>query len=763
MLRAIAAAATLPALAVLVIEPVVAQRASPSPRPVTVRGRIIAADTGEAISNARVAVKGRPGAARTNVDGRFAAPAPNSASIVVTKAGYLPAEVPVARANEIPMTRAAAISGRVVDDRGDPIVGALVVAATPDKIEAPARESARISTDDRGEYRIGGLPPGTYIVSITMAGAEVETRDVGNGITSVGPAQYRTFFADTADRDGAARVSLRPGDERADVDFHLVSSALSPMRDGLPMRIVPNARARSRDGASSISGTITSTSGTPLRARVVMYADNPLLLADRATTSDDDGRYEFSGLPAGTYRIAAARPGFSMPPDKLPRFGLAGLGVEAVVGSDDDRDRVDLALQPWGAISGRVLDEAGDPVQGAYVGLMTVRYERGRRRLVPAASPQRYTNDRGEFRIYAVPPGQYVLAASVGDTLAFDVTGYGPTFYPGTGAAAEARFITVRIGDEIAALDFGLVAAATASLSGTLVDAAGKPTTGGQFNLIPRSALSSRIDARIGEDGHFTFRNVPPGQYVIQADRGRRGASVEGEFGAFPVIVGGGDVSGLMLQTSIGSRIAGRVTFDSATASATPAGSVSISPVPADYDLAPQSIAVGEPDRDGHFELRGIHGARRLQVTRLPSGWSVRTIVSSGRNITDDVLEFGRGDQSLEDVEVILTDRVSEVVGRVADERGRAVSTAAVIVFSTDRNRWYPASRFMRTTTTTVDGAFRISGLPAGSYFVAAVLTTPSGDDAWGDPAFLDTLRPRATVLSLSDDQAQSVTLRVGE
>jgi len=54
-----------------------------------------------------------------------------------------------------------------------------------------------------------------------------------------------------------------------------------------------------------------------------------------------------------------------------------------------------------------------------------------------------------------------------------------------------------------------------------------------------------------------------------------------------------------------------------------------------------------------------------------------------------------------------------------------------------------------------------VTGLPTGTYFVAAVMTTPAGDDAWGDPLFLDGLRPTATALSISDDQAQSVTLRV--
>ena len=719
--------------------------------------------TGEAIPNARVTVSGTPAGVRTNVEGRFTIAAPRNATILVTKAGYLRAESPIAGVTDIRLTRAVAISGRVVDDRGDPIVGAQVVATPADKIDAPPRESAGVSrgviTDDGGEYRIGGLSPNAYTVSITMAGSEIVTRDVGNGIRATFPERYTTWFPDTTNRDDATPVLLRPGDERADVDFHLVAARISPMQAGLPMRLGPYAPANPQDGSASISGSITSTSGRPLRARVALYSNDPRTFSDRTTVSNEDGRYEFTGLPAGTYNVAAARPGFSMAPDKLARlFGLPG--IVAIVRADEERDHVDLELQPWGAISGRIVDEAGEPIQGAYVGLLTVRYERGRRRLVPAGT-QRYTDDRGEFRIYSVPPDQYVLAASVGDTLAFDLAGYGPTYYPGTGATGEARFTTIRVGAEVTGLELGMVPAATASITGQLLDAAGKPTNGGRFHLIPRSSLSARIEARIGDDGKFTFRNVPPGQYVIQADRGRLAGQTEGEFGAFPVAVGGGDLTGLVLRTSTGSQVAGRVIFESATTTAQELRSVSISPIPADYDLAPSGIAVTEPDQEGHFELRGINGDRRLQVTRVPAGWAVKAVVSNGRDITDEIVEFGRADQSLTDVEVVLTDRVSNVVGRVTDDRARNVGNASVIVFSADRARWYPASRFMRSTRSAADGSFKVTGLPAGTYFVAAVMTTPAGDEAWGDPIFLDGLRPTATALSISDDQAQSVTLRV--
>ncbi len=64
------------------------------------------------------------------------------------------------------------------------------------------------------------------------------------------------------------------------------------------------------------------------------------------------------------------------------------------------------------------------------------------------------------------------------------------------------------------------------------------------------------------KDGRFEFPNVTPGQYVIQVDRGRRNAATEGEFGTLPVSVDGADITDLVLQTSTGSSITGRVTFE---------------------------------------------------------------------------------------------------------------------------------------------------------------------------------------------------------
>jgi protocatechuate 3,4-dioxygenase beta subunit len=546
------------------------------------------------------------------------------------------------------------------------------------------------------------------------------------------------------------------------------------MRDELPsIQGIGDVSLRTT-GEGIIRGTDTTTDGRPIpHARVMLMGPGRPTQTPRGvitgpltqgfTTTADDGSYEFGSLPAATYRVAAARSGYSISNDPFGLPMLANLGKAVTLSSNQSRGRANVELIPWGAIGGRVVDEAGDPVQGALVGLLQVRFEGGRRRLVATRTPQRFTNDRGEFRLYGVQPGSYVLAASVADTLAFDLPGYVPTYYPGTAAAAEAGFIDVASGGDVVVADVSLKPALTASISGSLVDADGRPTTGGRFTLVSRSVLATRINARIGQDGHFEFRNVPPGPYVIQADRGLLNGHDEGEFAAVPITVGAGNIiDGIRVQASRGSNVSGRVTFESAfDAPAPDRAAIEIAAFPLDVDLAPSGLANATPKPDDTFQLIGVHGERRLQVVRAPAGWTLKAILSNGRDITDDVVDFGTATPSLESVEVIFTDRVNEVRGRVTDDRANPVAGVRVVLYSTAPTRWYTASRFMASVVTDSDGTYTVAGLPTGSYFAAATTRTPPGSDAWRDPTFLESLRSGTTVLTLGVGERQTANLRV--
>jgi protocatechuate 3,4-dioxygenase beta subunit len=489
----------------------------------------------------------------------------------------------------------------------------------------------------------------------------------------------------------------------------------------------------------------------------------------RAIRAESDGRFEFADLAAGTFRVAAYVPGYTPPRDDalvLPGMPMMGGGPTVTVSAGQVRDAVQIKMSRLGVLAGRVLDEHGDPVEGARVQLLTIKYRGGRRRLVDAGFAARTTNDRGEYRLHDVPNGRYIVSVSIGAVGSNDIPGYTRSYFPSTANPGDAQFVALAETDRIG-VDVSLVPTRTALVSGRIYNAAGEPSTGGHVELRPSSrsasaAVSVPVGARLLPDGAFEFPNVEPGEYVVEADRGRSNQSTEGEFGTTLVTVVDSDVTNVVVQMSAGSSITGRFVFDTADPNKRPArDAIELVATGVDPDRTPSRTASAAIHDDWTFMMAGINGPRRLDLLRLPPEWMLKQVHVRGIDITDQPIAFGKQDQSLADVEVALTDRVTTLSGRIVDDNGHPAAGSHVIVFSTDRTRWYPLSRFLREMPTWEDGIFKITGLPPESYYVAVVARLDEGDEAWQDPAYLDTLTLGSTTITIGEGQRQLLNLRL--
>jgi protocatechuate 3,4-dioxygenase beta subunit len=755
------------------------------PQTRSISGRVVADDTGDPIANARVtlspATAGAP-VVLTDRDGRFALTAAAArVRLTASKSSYGHQELAVTSVEaplELRLRRAAAISGRVVDEFGDPLAGARVVVerATPEL--GPQRTIvATGSTDDRGDYRIGSLPPGAVVVVTTTRG-EMVRRVIRPNEIAMFPSTLQTYYPGTQSVERAETITLQPGDERSPIDFVLPAGQTG---DFMSIQTSPLENATDAGWTGIIRGRIVSTDGRAVpRAQVrtlttfaVRAPDRPgapVMFRPISVTADIDGRFEFTGLPAGPFRIAATKVGYSAPDSEAFAVGTSNAGVAVELKDGEVRERIDVTLAPWGTLSGRIVDELGDPLQGVSVQLLQVRYQGGRRRLVGAGGAARLTDDLGRYRMFGLAPGRYVVSATIGGVGTTDLPGYTRSYFPGTPNAGEAQFVSMALSQENTGIDFSMSRARTARISGTLLNAAGEPSTSGSVRLVPsqrsESVTSVTAGARLTRDGQFEFPNVTPGQYVIQVDRGRRNAGTEGEFGTLPVSVGGSDISDLVIQTSAGSSIAGRITFDtfSGTVPRIASNQIEVVPLPVDADRSPAVPGSADIHQDWSFEVNGVNGPRRLQLARVPPGWTLKEIRVRGIDVTDRSLDFGRRDQSLTDVEIILTDRINEVSGTIVDDHARGAAGSRLIVFPIDRDRWYPASRFLRLATAGTDGVLALAGLPAGSYYAAAVARLPAdGDDAWQEPAYLESLVGRAVTFALGEGQKHVLNLKVGD
>lgn len=751
---------------------------------IRVSGRVLADETGDPIPNARVtltpAAAGAP-VVLTDGDGRFTLTAKRPVTVTASKSSYSHREVTIASADaplELRLLRAAVITGRVVDEFGDPIVGAHVLVERPTGGPPAQLIVASGSTDDRGDYRIGSLPAEQVVVGVRTRG-EMVRQVIGPNQIAMFPSTRETYYPGVEAVDQAEVLRLRSGEERSPIDFMLPAGLTG---DTFPLMMMspfdPPDMPASATGI--IRGRVVSTDGRGIpRADVRTSVSAPVAPPTGTSTTttirprpvtvtaDNDGRFALEGLPPGTFRITAQKLGYSMPGEDAFRALPITAGTSVELRDAEVRERVDITLSPWGSINGRIVDELGEPLQGVGVQLLQVRYQGGRRRLVGAGGAARLTDDLGRYRIYGLAPGKYIVSAAVGDVAGADLPGYTRSYFPGTPNAGDAQFVSIDVSQQVTGIDFGLARARTALVSGRLLDSAGGPTMGGNVRLIPSAAsgavTSVPAGARLERDGRFEFPNVPPGQYVIQVDRGRRNSSTEGEFGALPVVIDGIDVTGLVVQTSAGSSIAGRVTFDAYQGTKEPRrGQIAITPVPIDTDQSTTSPANADIHDDWTFEMSGINGPRRLQLQQAPPEWTLKSIKVRGIDVTDRPLPFGKRDQSLDHVEVVLTDRLTGVAGTIVDDRARPAAGAHLVVFPIDRDRWFAASRYVRMAEASTDGAVTLAGLPPGSYYAAAVARLPAdGNDAWQDPVFLESLVQRARPFALGEGQQQMLALKL--
>ena len=722
--------------------------------PIILRGTVVDDDGGEPIVNARVAPETAAVGADvvlTDESGRFSIAIAAGSSATITKTGFGRATVPAPSGGTplvVRLQRGAAVSGRVVATSGEPIVGALVQARVA-SMPADARPLATSSTDDHGDYRIAGLPADSYIVSTTTLGTPTTSR-MPNGNVTVRSTVIETFYPGTLERKDAGAIRLGAGDDVPRIDF--VTDPGPPFALPFSPLAQPPAPAPGQTATATIRGFVLDEAlrGIPRALVGLSVANSPI--QQLTTTADSSGRFEFRDLPGGRFFLMAGKTGFSfMFQQKL-----------VAVAEGQTVDRADLSLTRLGSIGGRIVDERGDPIQGAIVQALHVRYEGGHRRLVPAGGGRR-TDDLGRYRLFDLMPGSYVISAGVSDVQSAGIPGYGRSYYPGTTIAGQAQFVSLRAGQDVPAIDFGLARARTARIDGRMLNAAGEPTMAGSLTLRPASQSASTpsvsVGARIEPDGRFEFSNVAPGQYVITSSKGRSNRWTEGEFGTLAVSVDGTNITGLTLQTSRGSAVKGRFVFDTRDRSTVPAPErFDLSPVPVDFDLAPTAYASAEVHDDWTFDLAGLTGPRRLQLTRAPAGWMLQSIRINGVDATDRVVTFGRADQSLSDVDVIVSDRVSTLEGTIPS--GERAAPPVVVAFATDPSRWYFRSRFLRAAAPGPDGAFRIDGLPFGTYYVVALSRLPDeGDDAWQDPDFLEALARRTSTVTVRDGETITIKL----
>ncbi len=537
--------------------------------------------------------------------------------------------------------------------------------------------------------------------------------------------------------------------------------------------------ARVPTGHAAIRGRVVANDGGQPMRRATVRISAPELRVARTAFTDPDGRYDFRDLPAGRYSINASKPAFVTWSYGQTRPNSPG----AIVTLTDNQtaDYIDIRLSRGAVITGRVIDEYGEPVPNASVTALRRQYQQGQVRLIPAGE-RGQANDIGEYRIFSLSPGQYYVSATVQAlTLAMPIgnsvevsgqnSGYAATFYPGTADAASGQKLTVGVAQTLSGVDIALAPTRLATITGTAVDADGRPMAGAVF-ATPRGNGAGLgfggVGGPIRPDGTFTIPNVPPGNYVIRGTAPRAGGPSNAlpAFSVAEVSVTGDDVSGVRLAPVTLVAISGRISFDDpgAAQSLKPSAVRVVTQALNGDDFAGIGVGAGGPPRpvndDFTFESKTPPGRIGLLpiVQQASNTWRLKSIRVNGSDVTDSGLEVGS--EAVSGIEIEMTNRLQQVTGTVTDARDGAVRDYTVALFSQDRARWKVATnRYFALGRPDADGGFKVVTLPPGDYYAVAL---DSIDVAgWQDPDLLEGWSRVATAFTLTPGDSRALTLRL--
>jgi uncharacterized protein (DUF2141 family) len=435
-------------------------------------------------------------------------------------------------------------------------------------------------------------------------------------------------------------------------------------------------------GSASISGIVVSHDDArrPIR-RARVHLINPQVPSGvlPGAVTDDRGAFSLKDLPAGTYSMTINKDGH-------PTFSYGSTrpgrpGTPLVLAEGQQLTGLTVRFPRGAAITGTVVDVDGKPLPGVMVSAMRYAFFNGQRQL-GAAGRGVASDDRGVYRIYNLPAGEYIVLAnqrSTGGltgqdlvaTTAADVARakrelaappaaqaapgvqaggaaaavrergrsvtYAPVYYPGTPVASQATAITVAAGEERGGIDFTVSMVPSSRLEGTVTApdtvlpeniALALVATDEEATMGPFEGYRS---ARAGRGGRFAFGSIRPGRYVLTARASSRGAAAPpaspmgmpiGNLWAMTdIVIDGNDMSNVTLELHEGMTVSGRVQFDASELQA-PADlsrlRVQLAPAHSGREVS-LGAAPAQVDATGAFTITGVAPGRYRITATIPN------------------------------------------------------------------------------------------------------------------------------------------------
>jgi hypothetical protein len=552
--------------------------------------------------------------------------------------------------------------------------------------------------------------------------------------------------------------------------------------------------------ASGVISGFVSTGDSPRQPirGAILRLRGPRLDAERIALSDDTGHFVFKGIVDGQYRLLAEKPGFVSAMYGTERSGRQGALISVV--SNQPTTQIALALTRGAVITGQVLGSSGVGMNQIRVKTLKIETEGVLRRLVEVSGhSESQTDDRGVFRLYGLPAGDYVIQVVPPATLQADsfrpttiarlgggqgakspgnraltpqTVAYKQQYHPGVSDPDLAEVVSLAPGQEAGPLSILLSPVATTRLIGSAMmpsQVVHKPVRIFFQAQGAKAFESSPITERsviATADGRFSIPSIGPGRYTLVAATVAE-VEVDGQkrrhtyWATADVSTDGASAPDVVLQLRPAPVVSGSI-----NRSVLPMGDnwtkllrVKLQPISSSHSASlPVSVQAAA---DGTFAFPGVLPGKYVVFPvvdqPLVRAITLKAVYQRGLELRDRVLEV-RPDEDQTNLMVELTDRPSDLSGTVTDFNGQPAEELSVVVMPADERLWSIGEPWVRVSTTSL-GTFRIGGLPAGEYLVVATVLD-DGDDI-RDLTLLRALASTARKIEIVDGQKAVITIRM--
>ena len=548
------------------------------------------------------------------------------------------------------------------------------------------------------------------------------------------------------------------GDEIMRKLFLLMTMMIFASMVGIAQRTPAPEATSAKIATSTISGRISSKDKALRGITVNLSRNSPSGggggRGGQAVKTDEDGKYSFTNVAAGNYIVMPNAMAYV--PDSSDVAGPFR-GKSVIVNDNENVENIDISMRIGGVITGKILRPDGAPAIEQRVTLRT-KNAAGTSTIFFSASTSGMSNstdDRGAFRLFGIPSGQYLVSA--GDAGG----GGGPrgfgnfrqryplTYYPSVFTEAEAQTVDVTEGNETKDIEIKLgQPLPTYEAKGKVIDAmTGTPLPGVQVayrqvvgNQRGGGAMQMNANGeRTDLNGEFLISGIEKGSYQISVQSDQT-SDYYSEQTAFEIA--DADAANIEIRASRGATVNGFVMIDGAqNQGAIASAGFSVMGTSRTANAGggrggPQMGGrgmMGEVAANGAFHIKGLQPGRAMLsiMDRSDARYSIVRIERDGTDVSNG-FEVAAGEQ-INNVRIIVAQGNGVIRGQINVVGGALPAGSRLMVSATKANGGGGRGGG-NGAQVDQNGRFVIEGLVSGQYTVTA-MALPGGGFGGGRPA----------------------------